>query len=73
MIDAVARVLPGVAGDPDSITQESFEEGRLDHPHYTRPPLWRGHEVPDVLLSGDHARIREWRLEQSRRRATRAS
>src|ERR671937_2117086 len=65
--DAVIRKLPGALGHADSALEESFSPalgGAPEYPHYTRPVEWRGHEVPDVLLSGDHARIREWRLEQ---------
>jgi len=72
--DAVIRKLPGALGHEDSAVEESFSaalEGAPEYPHYTRPFDWHGHEVPDVLLSGDHARIREWRLEQSRRRGRR--
>ena len=72
--DAVIRKLPGTLGHEDSAVEESFStalEGAPEYPHYTRPFDWHGHEVPDVLLSGDHARIREWRMEQSRRRARR--
>jgi tRNA (guanine37-N1)-methyltransferase len=72
--DAVIRKLPGTLGHEDSAVEESFSaalEGAPEYPHYTRPFEWRGHEVPDVLLSGDHARIKEWRLEQSRRRGRR--
>jgi tRNA (guanine37-N1)-methyltransferase len=68
VIDAVARVLPGVAGDPESIARESFEDGLLDHPHYTRPEEFRGHRVPDVLLSGHHGEIDRWRREEAQRR-----
>ena len=70
--DAVIRKLPGALGHEESAVEESFSralEGGPEYPHYTRPATWRGREVPDVLLSGDHARIREWRLEQSRARA----
>ena len=70
--DAVTRKLPGALGHDDSAVEESFGpalEGAPEYPHDTRPPGWRGHEVPEILLSGDHARIREWRLEQSRARA----
>jgi tRNA (guanine37-N1)-methyltransferase len=69
--DAVIRKLPGALGHEDSAVEESFSEaleGAPEYPHYTRPFEWREHEVPDVLLSGDHARIRQWRLEESRRR-----
>jgi tRNA (guanine37-N1)-methyltransferase len=71
VMDAVMRKLPGALGHEDSAVEESFSEaleGAPEYPHYTRPFDWRGHAVPDVLLSGDHARIREWRLEQSRER-----
>ena len=70
--DAVIRKLPGALGHEESAVEESFGtalEGAPEYPHYTRPPSWRGHEVPEILLSGDHARIREWRLERSRERA----
>lgn len=69
--DAVLRKLPGALGHDDSAAEESFSAalgGAPEYPHFTRPVEWRGSRVPDVLLSGDHARIREWRLEQSRRR-----
>lgn len=68
VIDAVARVLPGVVGDAASVACESFEDGLLDHPHYTRPAEFRGFRVPDVLLSGDHAAIEEWRRDEALRR-----
>jgi tRNA (guanine37-N1)-methyltransferase len=70
--DAVMRKLPGALGHADSVVEESFSdalEGGPEYPHYTRPASYRGWEVPEVLLSGDHARVREWRLEQSRKRA----
>jgi tRNA (guanine37-N1)-methyltransferase len=69
--DAVMRKLPGALGHEDSALEESFSaalEGAPEYPHYTRPAEWRGHAVPGILLSGDHGRIREWRLEQSRKR-----
>jgi tRNA (guanine37-N1)-methyltransferase len=72
--DAVIRKLPGALGHDDSAMEESFSatlEGAPEYPHYTRPAEWRGHAVPEVLRSGDHARIREWRLERSRQRARR--
>ena len=69
VLEAVARLQPGVVGTGESLVRESFESGLLDHPHYTRPQRFRGMEVPEVLLSGDHARIRDWRLERSRERA----
>ncbi len=65
VVDAVARLLPGVLGDPQGAQQDSHATGLLEHPHYTRPPAFRGWRVPDVLLSGDHARIARWRREQS--------
>jgi tRNA (guanine37-N1)-methyltransferase len=61
VVDAVARLIPGVLGNVDSAVTESFESGLLEHPHYTRPPEWRGQGVPEVLQSGDHARIEKWR------------
>jgi len=70
--DAVLRKLPGALGHADSATEESFSEaleGAPEYPHYTRPASYRGWEVPEVLLSGDHARVRRWRLERSRERA----
>jgi tRNA (guanine37-N1)-methyltransferase len=63
--DAVVRLIPGVLGDLQSAVQDSFVGGRLDHPHYTRPENYRGWEVPGVLLSGNHAAIEKWRLDQS--------
>ena len=72
VIEAVSRLVPGVLGNPDSTAAESFESGTLEGPQYTRPATFRGHEVPEVLRSGDHGRIRRWRseqaLEQTRRR-----
>ena len=65
VIDAVARLLPGVLGDERSSVEESFTQGLLDWPHYTRPEVFEGHAVPAVLLSGDHADIRHWRLAQA--------
>ena len=70
--DAVIRKLPGALGHEQSALEESFSpalEGAPEYPHYTRPAQWRGHAVPEILLSGDHARVREWRLERSRQRA----
>lgn len=65
LIDAIARLLPGVLGDPDGAADDSHASGLLEYPHYTRPPEFRGENVPEVLLSGDHARIAKWRREQS--------
>jgi tRNA (guanine37-N1)-methyltransferase len=74
VLDTVLRKLPGALGDASSALEESFSEalaGAPEYPHYTRPADWRGWSVPDVLLSGHHARIDEWRREQSRRRGER--
>ena len=68
LIDAVARFLPGVLGDPQASSRDSFEEGLLEAPQYTRPRAFRGYEVPEVLLSGDHAEIEKWRRAEARRR-----
>ena len=65
VIDAVVRLLPGVLGDSESAEQDSFMDGLLDHPHYTRPEEVEGQRVPEVLLSGDHARIAKWRYQQA--------
>ena len=65
VIDAVVRLLPGVLGDDESAVQDSFVEGLLDHPHYTRPEEIAGKVVPEVLLSGDHAQIARWRNKQA--------
>ncbi|MEP6814218.1 MAG: tRNA (guanosine(37)-N1)-methyltransferase TrmD [Marmoricola sp.] len=69
MIEAVVRLVPGFMGNPASLAEESHgEEGLLEYPVFTKPPSWRGHEVPEVLLSGDHGRIAAWRHDQSLRR-----
>lgn len=65
VIDAVSRFIPGVLGNPDSISNESFSKGLLEYPQYTRPRVFKGLEVPDVLLSGDHQKIEAWRHEQA--------
>ena len=65
LIDAVTRLIPGVLGDPDGARDDSYASGLLEYPHYTRPPEFRGWRVPDILLSGDHARIDLWRRRQS--------
>jgi tRNA (guanine37-N1)-methyltransferase len=65
LIDACVRLLPGVIGDSHSLEEESFTSGLLEYPHYTRPQSWEGRAVPEVLLSGNHARIRRWRQEQA--------
>ncbi len=68
VIEGVARLVPGVVGNPDSTESESFRDGLLEEPHYTRPASFNGWEVPEILLSGDHARIEEWRRSQRRDR-----
>ena len=68
VIDAVSRLVPGVLGGERSTREDSFEEGLLEYPHYTRPRIFQGEEVPDVLLSGDHEKIRRWRRAESLRR-----
>jgi tRNA (guanine37-N1)-methyltransferase len=68
IVEAVARLVPGVLGNAGSLVEESHAEGLLEHPAYTRPAVWRGHEVPGVLTSGDHARVARWRREESLRR-----
>jgi tRNA (guanine37-N1)-methyltransferase len=65
LVDACVRLLPGVVGADASLAEESFESGLLEYPHYTRPRVWEGREIPEVLLSGDHARIARWRREQA--------
>ena len=68
IIDAVTRLLPGVLGDEESAQQDSFSDGLLEYPQYTRPAEFRGMKVPEVLLSGNHAQIAQWRAEQARLR-----
>jgi tRNA (guanine37-N1)-methyltransferase len=68
VIDAAVRLVPGVVGDADSVDGESFVRGVLDHPHYTRPAVFRGMAVPDVLVSGHHAEIERWRRDERMRR-----
>ena len=65
LIDAVSRLIPGVLGDPDGAADDSHATGLLEYPHYTRPPEFRGWEVPEILLSGDHGKIEKWRREQA--------
>lgn len=65
LLDAIVRVLPGVMGNDQSGVHESFESGLLEHPHYTRPPVFEGREIPEVLTSGNHAKIEKWRQEQA--------
>jgi len=70
MLDAVARLVPGVVGDARSVREDSFSAGLLDYPHYTRPAVWRGREVPEVLLSGHHGAIETWRRESAKARTS---
>jgi len=65
VLDSVLRLIPGVVGNDQSISEESFENGLLEYPQYTKPQIWEEKSVPDVLLSGDHAKIKDWRLSQS--------
>lgn len=67
LIDAVVRLLPGVMGNVETAGEESFERGLLEYPQYTRPAVWNGRPVPEVLLSGHHGKVRAWRLEQAER------
>ncbi len=64
MIEAIGRLVPGVVGNPESLVEESHEDGLLEYPSYTKPATWRDYEVPDVLLSGHHGRVAAWRHEQ---------
>lgn len=68
MIEAVGRLVPGVVGNPESLVEESHEDGLLEYPSYTKPASWRGLDVPEVLLSGHHGRVAEWRHDQQRER-----
>lgn len=65
LIDCIVRQIPGALGDPESANQDSFAEGLLDYPHYTRPEIYQGDRVPETLMSGNHAHIRRWRLQQA--------
>ncbi len=65
LLDAIVRLIPGVMGKMESADAESFEDGLLEHPHYTRPRQWEGHEIPPVLLSGNHAEIARWRRQKA--------
>ncbi|MET1042961.1 MAG: tRNA (guanosine(37)-N1)-methyltransferase TrmD [Microbacteriaceae bacterium] len=71
MTEAIGRLIPGVIGNPESLTEESHEDGLLEYPSYTKPSSWRGHDVPPVLLSGNHAAIAAWRREQQVERTKR--
>ena len=65
VLDSILRFIPGVLGNENSVKEESFENGLLEYPQYTKPQIWEEKSVPDVLLSGDHAKIKDWRLSQS--------
>lgn len=71
MIEAFGRLVPGVVGNPESLVEESHESGLLEYPSYTKPAAWRGYEVPEVLLSGHHAKVAAWRHEQQLERTAR--
>ncbi|HYS00911.1 MAG TPA: tRNA (guanosine(37)-N1)-methyltransferase TrmD, partial [Candidatus Eisenbacteria bacterium] len=71
VIDAISRLRTGVLGAEASPVDESFVDGLLEYPHYTRPPVYDGHAVPEILLSGHHAEIEKWRREQARQRTRR--
>jgi tRNA (guanine37-N1)-methyltransferase len=72
LVDSVVRLLPGVLGDKNSLNFESFEGNLLEYPHYTRPALFRGLEVPAILLSGDHQKIALWRKKEAYKRTKKA-
>ena len=65
VLDSILRLIPGILGNDQSISEESFENGLLEYPQYTKPQIWEKKSVPDVLLSGDHAKIKDWRLSES--------
>jgi tRNA (guanine37-N1)-methyltransferase len=65
LVDVLIRLIPGVLGDAEATHKDSHSTGLLEHPHYTRPAEYRGHKVPDILLSGHHAKVREWQRQQS--------
>ena len=65
LLDAILRLIPGIIGNKESVNEESFENGLLEYPQYTKPKIWEEKSVPNVLLSGDHAKIKDWRLSQS--------
>jgi tRNA (guanine37-N1)-methyltransferase len=67
LIDACVRLLPGVVGAPESLCEESFEQNLLEHPHYTKPRDWEGRAIPEVLLSGDHKKVADWRRKEALR------
>ena len=64
MVEAIGRLIPGVVGNPESLVEESHEDGLLEYPSYTKPSVWRDREVPSILLSGNHGAIAAWRREQ---------
>ncbi len=66
LVDACVRLLPGVIGDPSSLKEESFKDGLLEYPQYTRPQEWQGQQVPEILVSGNHKKIQDWRLSRSK-------
>lgn len=68
MVEAIGRLVPGVIGNPESLVEESHASGLLEYPVYTKPSVWRNLEVPEVLLSGNHARIARWRRDEQLRR-----
>ncbi|MBT6722653.1 MAG: hypothetical protein HOB20_05425, partial [Planctomycetaceae bacterium] len=65
LIDACVRLQPGILGSAETLEEESFERGLLEYPHYTRPKVWQDRAAPEVLLSGNHKEIRDWRLKQA--------
>ena len=65
VIDSVVRLISGVLGNPDSLAEETFERNLLEYPQYTKPKKWEKKDIPDVLLSGDHGKIKDWRLSKS--------
>lgn len=71
MVEAVARLIPGIIGNPESLTEESYEDGLLEYPVFTKPSTWRGREVPAILLSGNHAAVARWRRDQRLERTAR--
>jgi tRNA (guanine37-N1)-methyltransferase len=71
VIDATVRLLPEVLGNATSVEEESFSEGLLEYPQYTRPPNWEGHDVPEILRSGDHGKVAAWRMAQAKARTAR--
>ncbi|PIE99375.1 MAG: tRNA (guanosine(37)-N1)-methyltransferase TrmD [Propionibacterium sp.] len=70
IVEAVVRLIPGVVGNPESLIEESYSDGLLEYPNFTKPVIWRGREVPEVLLSGNHGRIADWRAAQSEERTS---